>query len=219
MAEYIERGTAIAKLTALEVAEPSATMADAKRLLADMPAVDVEEMSDGYHTFDDLYEQRLILSAALAKNNPHAWKSKRHEDGSVPFGGGWFIMGFDTDEGCYTYHYELKDWDLFQCEELDKGKPWDGHTSKDVRRLLSIPAADGAPVVHGRWIDPPIWGRGVCACSECKEKSVIFAFSNGEISEKYCPLCGARMDGDSVMAESVGQDAARKGDGDSDALD
>lgn len=113
-----------------------------------LPAVDVEKMSDGYHTFADLYEQRLILSAALAKNNPHAWKSKRHEDGSVPFGGGWFIMGFDTDEGCYTYHYELKDWDLFQCKELGKGKPWDGHTSKDVRRLLSIPAADVAPVVR-----------------------------------------------------------------------
>lgn len=41
MAEYIERGTAIAKLTALEVTAPSATMADAKRLLADMPAADV----------------------------------------------------------------------------------------------------------------------------------------------------------------------------------
>ena len=41
MAEYIDRGTAIAKLTALEVTKPSATMADAKRLLADMPAADV----------------------------------------------------------------------------------------------------------------------------------------------------------------------------------
>lgn len=41
MAEYIERGTAIAKLTALEVTTPSATMTDAKRLLADMPAADV----------------------------------------------------------------------------------------------------------------------------------------------------------------------------------
>ena len=57
-------------------------------------------------------------------------------------------MGLDTDEGCYTYHYELKDWDLFQCKELDKGKPWDGHTSKDLRRLLSIPAADVVPVVR-----------------------------------------------------------------------
>ena len=47
MAEYIERGTAIAKLTALEVIEPSATMTDAKRLLADMPAADVVPVVHG----------------------------------------------------------------------------------------------------------------------------------------------------------------------------
>lgn len=41
MAEYIDRGTAIAKLTALEVTEPNATMADAKRVLADIPGADV----------------------------------------------------------------------------------------------------------------------------------------------------------------------------------
>lgn len=180
----------------------------------DEPAADVEKMSDGYHTFADLYEQRLILSAALSKNNPHAWKSKRHEDGSVPFGGGWFIMGFDTDEGCYTYHYELKDWDLFQCEELGKGKPWDGHTSKDVRRLLSIPAADVAPVVHGRWIIKHKHRGGFHRytgiddmgeqhtitvderieyddryCSECGKQSADNFLT-------YCPNCGARMDGD-----------------------
>lgn len=149
---------------------------------------DVEKMSDGYHTFADLYEQRLILSAALAKNNPHAWKSKRHDDGSVPFGGGWFIMGFDTDEGCYTYHYELKDWGLFQCEELDKGKPWDGHTSKDVRRLLSMPAADVAPVVHGKWIreDNSLgW-----VCSRCGRG----VNTNPEGIDLYCYHCGAKMD-------------------------
>lgn len=139
-------------------------------------------MSDGYHTFADLYEQRLILSAALAKSNPHAWKSKRHEDGSVPFGGGWFIMGFDTDEGCYTYHYELKDWDLFQCKELDKGKPWDGHTSKDVRRLLSIPAADVEPKQ-----EPATWVRystSMMACSRCGRHTARHRF-------EYCPHCGA----------------------------
>ena len=157
------------------------------------PAADVEKMSDGYHTFADLYEQRLILSAALAKNNPNAWKSKRHEDGSVPFGGGWFIMGFDTDEGCYTYHYELKDWDLFQCKELDKGKPWDGHTSKDVRRLLSIPAADVAPVRHGRWLRGSyVCGETEWKCSSCKETE----WRTSSARLKYCPFCGARMDGD-----------------------
>lgn len=154
MAEYIEREAALALVRpdAPEDEKAAVTIATAKKLVRSIvrraPAADVKKMSDGYHTFADLYEQRLILSAALAKNNPHAWKSKRHEDGSVPFGGGWFIMGFDTDEGCYTYHYELKDWGLFQCKELEKGKPWDGHTSKDVRRLLSIPAADVVPVVR-----------------------------------------------------------------------
>lgn len=149
MAEYIDREAAI---KAINDSDPNGIrrtfgfkVEQIEEALRAVPAVDVEKISDGYHTFADLYEQRLILSAALAKNNPHAWKSKRHEDGSEPFGGGWFIMGFDTDEGCYTYHYELKDWDLFQCKELDKGKPWDGHTSKDVRRLLSIPAAVSVP--------------------------------------------------------------------------
>lgn len=150
MDEYIKREAA--KRAVDEAVELSASEYD---MICDyldrIPAADVEKMSDGYHTFADLYEQRLILSAALAKNNPHAWKSKRHEDGSVPFGGGWFIMGFDTDEGCYTYHYELKDWDLFQCKELDKGKPWDGHTSKDVRRLLSIPAVTADPTISRGW--------------------------------------------------------------------
>ena len=175
-------------------AERFATFCALADAVEEMPTADVEKMSDGYHTFADLYEQRLILSAALAKNNPHAWKSKRHEDGSVPFGGGWFIMGFDTDEGCYTYHYELKDWDLFQCKELDKGKPWDGHTSKDVRRLLSIPATDVAPVVHGYWIDNGANGyKWAFICSRC-------GYVDGhpfDDRHNFCPSCGAKMDGGS----------------------
>lgn len=47
MAEYINRGTAIAKLTFLEVTEPNATMADAKRVLADMSAADVAPVVHG----------------------------------------------------------------------------------------------------------------------------------------------------------------------------
>lgn len=47
MAEYIDKGTAIAKLTALEVTEPNATMTSAKRLLADMPAADVAPVVRG----------------------------------------------------------------------------------------------------------------------------------------------------------------------------
>lgn len=189
MAEYLERETAVMRLM-----QDGCSAKNVQTIMA-LPAVDVEKISDGYHTFADLYEQRLILSAALAKNNPHAWKSKRHEDGNVPFGGGWFIMGFDTDEGCYTYHYELKDWDLFQCKELDKGKPWDGHTSKDVRRLLSIPAADVVPVRNGRWqynTDFYVWRCSECGENPHKGTGVVVSEEN---LPAYCPHCGARMDG------------------------
>lgn len=41
MAEYIDCSVAVARLTALEVTEPNATMADAKRVLADTPGADV----------------------------------------------------------------------------------------------------------------------------------------------------------------------------------
>lgn len=100
---------------------------------------DIEDLSDGYHTFRQLYYQRMMLFAALVKQNKgRAWKSLRHEDGELCFGGGWFIVGIDTPEGSYTYHYEANFYSLFDCQELERGKPWDGHTEKDVTRLLSL---------------------------------------------------------------------------------
>lgn len=96
-------------------------------------------LSDGYHTFNDLYYQRLILFATIVNQNKElAWKSLKHEDGELCFGGDWFIVGIETPKGSYTYHYENKCWDLFQCQELEVAKHWDGHTSKDVDRLLSL---------------------------------------------------------------------------------
>lgn len=100
---------------------------------------DIGELSDGFHTFNSLYHQRLILFATLINTFPHlAWKSHKHHDGEVPFGGGWFIVGIKTPKGQYTYHYEDKDWDLFHCPEVDTAPEWDGHTDKDVERILSL---------------------------------------------------------------------------------
>ena len=57
MAEYINRGTAIAKLTALEVTEPNATMTDAKRVLADIQTADVAQVvrcKDCEYSYDEI---------------------------------------------------------------------------------------------------------------------------------------------------------------------
>ena len=101
---------------------------------------EIGEVSDGYHTFNGLYEQRMILFAALVKAyKGKAWKSYRHENGEYCFGGGWFIVGIDTPEGSYTYHYENKYWDMFDCVDLPRGKHWDGHTEADAEtRLMSL---------------------------------------------------------------------------------
>ena len=44
----------------------------------------VGQVSDGYHTFDDLYNQRLYLFATIVNlKSSFAWKSKKHEDETI----------------------------------------------------------------------------------------------------------------------------------------
>ena len=100
---------------------------------------DIGDLSDGYHTFNDLYYQRCVLFATLVNSyKDKAWKTRYHEDGEPCFGGGWFLVTIETPEGAYGYHYENKYWNLFDCKELKKAKHWDGYTDKDVGRLLSL---------------------------------------------------------------------------------
>lgn len=58
-----------------------------------------------------------------------------------------------------------------------------------------MPAADVAPVVHGRWIGATLCGNDNCKCSECGSWHNIHVNLRGKIMQKYCPNCGARMDG------------------------
>lgn len=100
-----------------------------------------ENTSDGFHTFKELYEFRKIYNAVLfnewskqGKFNIH--KSKRHSDGEECFGGGWFIVMATLPTGQISNHYELKDLDLFQCEERKFADKWDEHNSNDVLKRL-----------------------------------------------------------------------------------
>lgn len=95
-------------------------------------------ISDKWHTFDDLYYHRMILTQALSiPLMDMAWKSKLHADGTM-FDGS-FIIGFSSDEhGDYTYHYDLKYWDLFVVDELKNAPEYDGHKPEDIGRLVSM---------------------------------------------------------------------------------
>jgi hypothetical protein len=105
------------------------------------------ETSDGYHTFNELYEHRdalfIALCAMLSEVNGFGlyealpWRSKLHSDGTMF--DGWFIMGIRREPGHQiSYHLPIAYWERTRfCLELDRAPPFDGHTSADViQRLL-----------------------------------------------------------------------------------
>jgi len=159
---------------------------------------DIGDLSDGFHTFNSLYYQRMILFAVLVHAyKDRAWKSYRHEDGELCFGGGWFIVGIDTPEGNYTYHYESKDFERFDCVELPRGKHWDGHTEDDVTRLLSLPTVSPDEVRGvGEWICDPISTVSPVEewfCSICKQPAPM-GYGKAYVKTRFCPNCGAKME-------------------------
>lgn len=100
---------------------------------------DTGSLSDGYHTFDELYEHRAALFIAVIKAYPHlAWASSQHDDGSVyP---GFFIAGMNLPSGQISYHLPVTPWwsmlvDL-GVEFTGKAPPWDGYTPADVLQRI-----------------------------------------------------------------------------------
>ena len=66
-----------------------------------------------------------------------------------------------------------------------------GERTTIMHMIFDAPAADVAPVRHGRW-EPD--GRGEDAfwvCSACRFPSAAFA---ANILYKFCPNCGAKME-------------------------
>ncbi len=97
-----------------------------------------EQISDGYHTFEELYDFRRAYNAALVNTHKYPCiKSHRHSDGELCFGGGWFIVQIQLPTGQISNHYEDKYWDEFDCEERERADEWDGHTDKDVLDRLT----------------------------------------------------------------------------------
>jgi len=105
--------------------------------------VDKGEVSDGYHTFNELYEYRMLYNAAFFNTVAlfglyDVHKSRKHSDGCYPFGNSnWFVVMAELPTGQISNHYEMKDWDKFQIPEKECANAWDGHTPKDVAERLA----------------------------------------------------------------------------------
>jgi hypothetical protein len=113
-------------------------------------AVEPKEVTDGYHSFGELYDHRRALTAVLAAAAGTAgdsWRSKQHHPDGDPMFDGYFIVGIQLPTGTITYHYKLEYWDDFAAvPEIDHAPEWDGATPDDtVSRLLEC-----ARLVAGR---------------------------------------------------------------------
>lgn len=124
--------------------------AKAEGRLVVLPETGIGDLSDGYHTFNELYHHRAILFSVICNEHPDiSWKSKLHHDGTMF--DGMFIVGINTPEGQATYHYDINPyWDMFRVRELEKAPEWDGHTSEQaIERIAGLTHEAAEKVLGG----------------------------------------------------------------------
>ena len=145
---YVVGDLAVAELTA--IADRMDALASATE-----PTRATGDTSDGYHTFQQLYDQRSALLAALCNSIVIAinlagvdescypnfvFKSRRLHGGEAV--DGYFLVGIncvsDTDSPAKwaTWHCEDKWWDANVAPELELAPEWDGHTARDALERL-----------------------------------------------------------------------------------
>ena len=81
----------------------------------------------------------------------------------------------------------LAEIDEFAKQNIAQGFPVDVFDIEMMKKMVEkLPAADVAPVVHGRWLN----GR---QCSVCGDRHGPYN-SRHRPYYNYCPHCGAKMD-------------------------
>lgn len=93
-----------------------------------------KEISDGHHTFEELYYHRIILFCTICNLFPELlWKSKKHfDEENDPMFNDSFIAGINTPKGIATYHIKTKYWELFDIPEIDRAPKYDKYSPSEV---------------------------------------------------------------------------------------
>lgn len=96
----------------------------------------MEHVTDGWHTFGELYRHRHELFCSLMLSHPKiSWRAEKHNDGTRYDDA--FIAGMHLPTGDITYHLPNCYWDrLDRLHTHEIAPPWDGHTSEDVLNRL-----------------------------------------------------------------------------------
>lgn len=122
-----------------------------QEIINTLPDEEKMKISDGYHTFEELYDHRhalwvnylnqlewLVDTAFAGSTETTSWKSKKNHAGEE--WEGWFLAGNGYEAGKQkSYHLPMKYWDMLNVIELEKAPDFDGHNSKDVEERLLEP--------------------------------------------------------------------------------
>jgi hypothetical protein len=100
----------------------------------------LKDVSDGYHTVDELYDHRgsLFILLCLQMQGQVYYKL----DSTSP---GWFILYLETKYGQISYYFKdaflpaIQNVAIYDAEHV-----WDGHTSKDVLDRMNCLIADAS---------------------------------------------------------------------------
>ena len=144
----------------------------------EIPESGIGDLSDGYHTFNELYHHRAILFSVICNSNPQiAWKSKLHDTGDMF--DGMFIVGIETPQGQATYHYDINPyWDMFKVKELPNAPKWDGHSPEEAINRIGTLLTNAAK--------KPVEKFPFEVCPRC-DRAVL-----GHM--KFCCICGQKLD-------------------------
>jgi hypothetical protein len=83
-------------------------------------------VSDGYHTFTELYDHRISAMAMAEKIGLEVGSSRKHDDGNLCFGGGWVIAWITAPSGKQARYHMEEFRPLRPDLERPLGSPWNG---------------------------------------------------------------------------------------------
>lgn len=86
---------------------------------------------------------------------------------------------------------------LFALRKAERGGSMTALTrlERAYAEIREMPAADVAEVVHGQWYMLDDCANAGLYCSACSRRVHREEFAYKKLKSKYCPHCGARMDG------------------------
>lgn len=104
---------------------------------------DAGNVSDGYHTFNELYDHRNALFVNIVLAHPDmAFKTWKDHDGHKQ--DGWCIVGLNTPHGQISYHLRAGYWHILDIRKIEYNADYDKHDGGDViARLLKLAGVEG----------------------------------------------------------------------------